>query len=93
MYLQADGNHTILHFSGLNKIVANLTLNEFERILANQEFFRIHKSTIINMNYLKVYSRNEEDAAVLTDGTQLAISRRKLSEFREAIKRFSKPVD
>jgi two-component system LytT family response regulator len=93
MYLQADSNYTILHLSGLNKIVATRSLGEFEKILEQPSFFRIHKSTIINMNYLRAYSSYEGNFAELNDGTQLSISRRKLNDFREAVKHFSKSLD
>ncbi|MHC1777164.1 MAG: LytR/AlgR family response regulator transcription factor [Lentimicrobium sp.] len=93
MYLQADSNYTILHLSGLDKIVATRSLCEFEKILENSMFFRIHKSTIINMNFLKAYSSYEGNFAELTDGTRLSISRRKLIEFREAVKQFSKSIE
>jgi two-component system LytT family response regulator len=93
MYLEADSNYTILHLSGLDKIVATRSLGEFEKILDSPEFFRIHKSTIINMNYLKGYSSYEGNFAELTDGTMLNISRRKLNEFRDAIKHFSRSVE
>jgi two-component system, LytTR family, response regulator len=45
------------------------------------------------MNYLKGYSSYEGNFAELTDGTRLSISRRKLNEFREAIKYFSKSIE
>ncbi|MCX6243807.1 MAG: LytTR family DNA-binding domain-containing protein [Bacteroidetes bacterium] len=93
MYLQADSNYTILHLSGLNKIIATRSLCEFENMLMHPAFFRIHKSTIINMNYLHAYSSYEGNFAELTDGTRLSISRRKLNEFRDAVKQFSKPVE
>lgn len=93
MYLQADSNYTILHLSGLDKIVASRSLGEFEKILENSMFFRIHKSTIINMNFLKAYSSYEGNFAELTDGTKLSISRRKLNEFRDAVKHFSKSIE
>ena len=93
MYLQADSNYTIIHLSGLNKIVATRSLGEFEKILTDPSFFRIHKSTIINMSFLQAYSSYEGNFAELNDGTRLSISRRKLNEFREAIKHFSKSLD
>ena len=93
MYLQADSNYTIIHLSGLNKIVATLTLSDFENLLDHPEFFRIHKSTIINMNFLSAFSSYEGNFAELNDGTQLSISRRKLNEFREAVNLFSKSID
>ena len=93
MYLQADSNYTILHLSGLNKIVATRSLCEFEKMLVHPAFFRIHKSTIINMNFLQGYSSYEGNFAELKDGTRLSISRRKLIEFREAVKHFSKSLE
>ncbi len=93
MYLQADSNYTILHLSGLNKIVSTRSLGEFEKILEHPAFFRIHKSTIINMNYLQGYSSFEGSFAELTDGTRLSISRRKLNDFREIVKQFSKSLE
>ncbi|MCD4680518.1 MAG: LytTR family DNA-binding domain-containing protein [Bacteroidales bacterium] len=93
MYLQADSNYTILHFSGLNKIVACRSLFEFEKILINPEFFRIHKSTIINLNYLKAFSSYQGNSAELTDGTLLTISRRKLNEFKDVVTHFSKSIN
>jgi len=93
MYLQADSNYTILHLSGLDKIVASRSLGEFEKMLENSMFFRIHKSTIINLNFLKAYSSYEGNFAELTDGTKLSISRRKLNDFRDAVQHFSKSIE
>lgn len=93
MYLQADSNYTIIHLSGLNKVVATRTLSDFEKLLDPPVFFRIHKSTIINMNYLGAYSSYEGNFAELNDGTQLSISRRKVNEFRDAVKLFSKSIE
>jgi len=93
MYMEADSNYTIIHLSGLNKIVATRTMGDFEKILDTPEFFRIHKSIIININYLKGYSSYQGNFVELIDGTSLSISRRRLNEFREAIKHFSKSID
>lgn len=93
IYLQADSNYTTLHLAGLDRIVATRSLGEFEKILVSPEFFRIHKSTIINLNYLKGYSSYQGNDAEMADGTKLAISRRKLNEFRDAIRYFSRSMD
>ncbi len=92
MYLEADSNYTIIHFSGLDKIVATRSLGEFEKLIDNPMFFRIHKSTVINMRFLKAYSSYQGNFAELSDGTRLGISRRKLTEFMEAVNHFSKSI-
>jgi two-component system, LytTR family, response regulator len=93
MYLQADSNYTILHFSGLNKIVATRSLSDFEKILDGPDFFRIHKSTLINLRFLNAYSSYQGNFAELTDGTRLSISRRKVQEFKDAVAHISKLVE
>lgn len=92
MYLEADSNYTILHLKDLKKIVATRTMGDFEKILDQPEFFRIHKSIIININYLRAYSSYQGNFVELSDGTSLSISRRRLNDFREAIRHFTKTV-
>jgi two-component system LytT family response regulator len=93
IYLQADNNYTILHLTGDRVITATKTLGEFEKILGGPEFFRIHKSTIINLNFLVGYSSFQGNYADMRNGTRLDISRRKVSEFRERVRNHSISID
>lgn len=93
MYLVADDNYTTLHLTANRKILATRTLGEFEKILDSPEFFRIHKSAIINLSFLVGYSSFQGNFAELKDGARLDISRRKLQEFREKVKHFSTSID
>lgn len=93
IYLQADDNYTILYLTGDRKITATRTLGEFEKILEGPDFFRIHKSTIINLSFLVGYSSFQGNFAELKDGSRLDISRRKLTEFREKVKHYSISID
>jgi two-component system LytT family response regulator len=93
VYLEADSNYTIIHLSGLKKIVATRTLGDFEKILTQPDFFRIHKSIIINLHFLKAYSSYQGNFVTLSDGSSLSISRRRLNDFREAVNYFTKSVD
>jgi two-component system, LytTR family, response regulator len=93
MHLQADDNYTTFYLTGDRKILSTRTLGEFEKILDSPEFFRIHKSSIINMNFLVGYSCFQGNFAELKDGSRLDISRRKLGEFREKVKLYSISID
>jgi two-component system LytT family response regulator len=93
IYLQADDNYTVFHLVGDRKIIATRTLGEFEKILEGTEFLRIHKSTIINLNFLAGYSSFQGNFAELKDGSRLDISRRKLTEFRDKVKNYSITID
>ncbi len=91
-YLEADTQYTILFLKGPEQIVSSKSIGEFEKILTNPEFFRIHKSIIINLNYLKEFSSYQGNYAVLQDKSKLLISRRRLNEFKEKVREFSRLV-
>jgi two-component system LytT family response regulator len=52
--LQADSNYTIIHKKDMQKLVITKTLKEFEELLDQTQFARIHKSYIVNF---KVHKR------------------------------------
>jgi two-component system, LytTR family, response regulator len=81
MYFDADGNYTTIFLQSMEKIVVTRQLGNFEDVLPENTFFRIHKSTIVNLNYITGYSSSEGNIAIMKDGNSLTISRRRLDEF------------
>jgi two-component system, LytTR family, response regulator len=92
-YLEADTQYTIIYLNGPEQIVSSRSIGEFEKILTNPEFIRIHKSIIINLNYLKEYSSYQGNYAVLQDKSRLLISRRRLNEFKDKVRSFARLVN
>jgi two-component system, LytTR family, response regulator len=88
MYLEADSNYTNLHLTDGKKIIATRNMGEFEKIL-DDRFFRIHKSIIINLNFVMAYSSYQGNTVEMKDGSNLIISRRKVLELRDRIIQFS----
>lgn len=86
VWLEANDNYTNLYLNGQKKIIASKTLKEFEMILPSVEFFRIHRSALINVNYVKEYSNNEGGEVILSDGTHVQVSKARIQEFAEFIK-------
>ncbi len=86
VWLEASDNYTNLYLSGQKKIVASKTLKEFETILPESEFFRIHRSALINIAFVKEYSNNEGGEVILSDGTHVQVSKARVQEFSEFIK-------
>lgn len=86
VWLEANDNYTNLFLNGQKKIVASKTLKEFEAILPETEFFRIHRSALININYVKEYSNNEGGEVILSEGTHVQVSKARIQEFSEFLK-------
>lgn len=85
--LEADNNYTVIHLKDMQKLVISKTLKDFEELLDKNQFVRIHKSYIVNTNYVKEYSTIDGGVVKMTDGNQWSISRRQLDVFLEKIKR------
>lgn len=86
LYLEADGNCTVIHFTDGTRYVDTRTLALYEELLNPQHFFRIHKSHIINLNYLMEYLSEDGGMAVLKNKTRLSIARNRIPDFLKRMK-------
>ncbi|WP_443946510.1 LytR/AlgR family response regulator transcription factor [Pedobacter sp. AW1-32] len=90
IYIEADSNYSVVHLNSSEKITVSKVLREFEELLPTEQFVRIHKSNIINLNHLKEYNSKNGLLALLNNGESINISRRRASDFFEKIKSFTK---
>ncbi|HLZ89417.1 MAG TPA: LytTR family DNA-binding domain-containing protein [Puia sp.] len=81
IHLEASSNYTFVYFLHEPRLVACRTLKEFEEMLPDSIFFRIHHSHIININAIKKITRDEGNRVELTNGNVVDISRRRKDEF------------
>lgn len=89
VYLEADTNYTVFHLTNLKKIVVSKSIKDYEEVLDPLVFYRVHKSSIINLKYLREFSRVDGYYAVMQDESSIAVSRRKLQEFILAVETFN----
>ncbi len=85
VYLEANNNYTYIHLSTQKKFLVSRTLKDFEDILPAESFLRIHHSNIINKSFVERYIRGEGGQVVMRNGIVLDVSKRKKSEFLQAI--------
>jgi len=84
--LQAEGNCTKLFFSDGTSYLDTRTLKIYQGLLDPSKFFRVHKSSIINLDYLSDYSNQDGNFAIMNNGDAISISRSKVGDFIERIK-------
>jgi len=84
--LEADGCYTTVVIKGGKNTIVSRTLKDFEDTLPKEKFFRIHKSHLINLKYIKDYSNLSGNLVTMTDGSRVEISRRKAPDFIQKIK-------
>ncbi|MFC0186214.1 LytTr DNA-binding domain-containing protein [Pseudarcicella hirudinis] len=81
--LKAESNYTSILMSDGKKIMLAKTLKEFEAILSNHPFVRIHRSYLINLNNLQSFELKDEMFVTMKTGKKIDISRRRKMIFRE----------
>lgn len=83
--LEAQGNYTTFYFVDGSKYLDSKTLKINEEVLPTS-FLRIHKSHLINLDYLSEYSSVDGYFAIMSDGKSVPVSRSRLSEFITKVK-------
>jgi len=88
MYLEGDDNYTSFFLNRHKKVVVSKTLKEYENLLGDLGFMRIHKSSIINLLHLKNINKENGMDVVMSDGRRLPVSRRRSNELLDKAKQF-----
>ena len=80
IYCEAKGNYAQVHLYPKSQILISKTLKKLVDMIDHPDFFRIHKSYYINMNYIVSYNRSE-NILELKNGMFLPVSVRKNEPF------------
>lgn len=81
--VESIGNYTSFHLLNNQKILSSKTLSNFEDKLLGINFFRIHRSFIINLQYIDRIKQDDERGffVVMKNGLDYDIARRRRKEF------------
>ncbi len=81
VYCEAQGSYTNILLKGKNKALVSRNLKDFENLLSDSGFCRVHHSFLINMSHVRKYVKGEGGYVVMTDDHYVDVSRRKKDEF------------
>jgi two-component system, LytTR family, response regulator len=79
--LEANGSYTEFHLSNKKMILASKSIKEYEDILSEDIFIRVHNSHIINLNYIKKYHKGRGGYIILEDGKNIEVATRRKHDF------------
>lgn len=80
-------NYTTFHLKGNRKILVAKTLKEFEELLSDYNFFRIHNSHLVNLSSVKSYRKGKGGSVILSDETEIEVSSRRKDDFLKQLAR------
>ena len=84
--IEANNNYSHFYFTNRPKVIVSKTLKDFEDQLAGHNFYRVHQSHLINLQYVEAVKSNDGDYVLLQHGHRVEISRRKKAEFLHKLK-------
>lgn len=81
VHLQSEGSYTTFFTIENERYMVSRSIKEYETLLADAGFFRIHQSFLVNLAFVKGVLREEGGYAEMENGTKLPIARRRKDEF------------
>ena len=82
--LESSSNYTWFFLDGGDKLLVSRTLKEYDELLSEVGFFRVHQSHLVNLGKIKHYKRGNPRYLVMTDDSEVQISKRRNEDFLKA---------
>lgn len=83
---QGESNYTHIYFADRKPILTAKSLIEFEELLSEYGFVRVHKTHVVNLNHVTSFTKNDGGVLYLLNGDSVAISRRRKDFTLEQLK-------
>ncbi len=83
IYCEGVGNYTRFHFTSRSPMLVSRTIKEYEELLNDHHFLRVHKSYLVNLNHVGKYEK--EGVLWMSNGNEITVSRRKKDEVKSRI--------
>lgn len=90
--LEASDVYTLFYMTNGQRFVASKPLNNYEKILEDLPFSRVHSKHLINLMFVKRYVKGKGGSIILEDNTEVEVSVRKKADFLEKLKNFARFV-
>jgi two-component system LytT family response regulator len=90
VYCEAQRSYTIFRLFNNKSIIISKPLFDYDRLLSDTIFLRVHKSFLINLMHVKEYTRGEGGTVIMSNGMEIEVSRRRKEQFLGKVKEFFK---
>ncbi|MBL0146149.1 MAG: response regulator transcription factor [Chitinophagaceae bacterium] len=90
MYCESSGNYTNFYLCDDKKIVVSRHLGEYEKLLPEADFTRIHDKYIIHLTYIKEYIKGSGGEVVLENGKEIPVATRRKEDFMARFEKWIK---
>jgi two-component system LytT family response regulator len=88
-YCESEGSYTAIHLLNGNKILVSTTLKDYDDLLGDSGFYRVHKSFLINIRHINRFEKGDGGNIVLENECKVPVASRKREELMEMFGRLA----
>lgn len=77
IHCEADGSCTWFHVTGREKLLVTKNLGEYEDLLGDKDFIRVHHAHLINRHHIVEFKKGNAPIVIMSNGTSITVSQRK----------------
>ncbi len=85
----AKGRYTLITMLDGQEYLLTKVLKEIEGSLPEEDFFRTHKSFLINLNHITHYKSHSEYPILMANNERIQLAKRRKQEFHKRIREFA----
>lgn len=87
VYLTSDNSYCDMVLANGKKFIVTKGIGDFESLLAEKGFFRVHNKHLINTHHVDTIKLEGLGSVQMNDGSDIPVSRRRMKDFKEEIQR------
>lgn len=84
---ESEDNYTKFYLKSAKPLMISKTLKEYEELLSDEGFLRIHQSHLINLKYVDIFNKSDSKVK-MSDSSFVPVSQRKKEKFLEVLKTY-----
>ena len=92
IHCDADGSYTHFYLNTNEKLTVSKNLKEYETMLQDHGFMRVHKSHLINCKYIKRFEEKDGGMIIMFNNSRVPLATRKREYFFDMLKQHSQTV-
>lgn len=89
---EASDVYTLFFMENGKKLIASKSLNNYEKLLSDINFIRIHSKHLINLRYLIQYVKGKGGYVIMENGNEVEVSVRKKMDFMNKLKDYARSL-
>ena len=74
IHCESDGSYTIFETANQQRILVSKVLKDYDHLLSDSGFLRVHRSHLINLKHIKRFDRQDGGYVIMSNGAQISVS-------------------